>query len=84
MFRYVSEALYVQICYNLYTFPQWKHEHWIKPRSKFSFHFVDIFEWKVHAEGILDNSFLSLHNSQNSVNRQKKETFCNTFLYKIR
>lgn len=57
MFRYVSEALYVQICYNLHTFAQWKHKHWIKPRSKFSFHFVDTFEWKVHAEGILDNSF---------------------------
>lgn len=44
-----------------------KFEHWIKPGSKFLFHFVDILELKVLKRGFWIYLFLSHNKSENTV-----------------
>jgi len=54
---------------NSHSFAENKSQHWMKPGSKLSFHFVDILKLKFFfTEGILNIS-ISHINQKNTVNR---------------
>ena len=72
MFKYANEPLSHEICAYLNTFQEPKSELWIKPGSKLLFHFVVILVSKAFTEGYL---FVSLHKSENTVNRPKISIF---------
>jgi len=59
----------------LHLFPEEKSEHWIKPDSKFLFHFVDILGAKIFTEGILDISFYRSINQIQPSTAIKKSIF---------